>query len=122
MMLDQLATEPSASTSTRSRAALASILAASGDVKAARRLLEGVLGSDYRDHHVAYNVGTAFAQLGEHEKAVEWLRTAADTGFPCETWFSADPLLNPLRTNRLFNTLVLDLTSRRNQAAARYAR
>ncbi len=65
MMLDQLATEPSASTSTRSRAALASILGASGDIKAARRLLEGVLSSDYRDHHVAYNVGTAFAQLGD---------------------------------------------------------
>src|SRR5688500_6422489 len=79
-MLEQLAAEPSASTSSRSRAALAGVLAAAGERDAARRLLDAVIARPYRDHHVAYSVGAAFAQLGAHGPAVEWLRRSADTG------------------------------------------
>src|SRR5260221_4014962 len=34
-------------------------------------------------HHTAYNIGCAYALMNQPEDAVRWLRTAADTGFPC---------------------------------------
>jgi hypothetical protein len=33
------------------------------------------------DHHVAYSVGAAFAQLGRASDAVRWLRSAMNDGF-----------------------------------------
>jgi DNA-binding winged helix-turn-helix (wHTH) protein/tetratricopeptide (TPR) repeat protein len=96
-MLDSLKSNPSASTSARAGVARAAVLAARGDADAARRCLDDVLTHDYRDHHVAYGLGAAYAQLGDTTRAVQWLRTAADTGFPCLIWFERDPLLQPIR-------------------------
>jgi DNA-binding winged helix-turn-helix (wHTH) protein/TolB-like protein len=101
-MLDALAKSASTTTATRARAALAGVLAALGDRDAALVAVDGVLASDYRDHHVAYSLGAAYAQLGNVDDAVRWLRTAADTGFPCAMWFERDPLLEPLRQQPTF--------------------
>jgi len=119
-MLQTLANDTSASTAARAGAALASLLAASGQADAARRMIEQVLARGYRDHHVFYSLGAAFAQLGDHTQAITLLRTAADTGFPCVTWFATDPLLQPLRSDPLFAALTADLTARRAAAAARH--
>ena len=119
-MLEQLAAEPSASTSSRSRAALAGVLAAAGERDAARRLLEAVIARPYRDHHVAYSVGAAFAQLGEPRQAVEWLRTAADTGFPCAVWYARDPLLDSLRKDAAFDALSAELAARGVETEKRF--
>jgi tetratricopeptide (TPR) repeat protein len=119
-MLEQLAAERSASTASRSGAALAGILAATGDPAAARRHLEVVLAHEYRDHHVSYSIGVAFGQLGDTREAVDWLRKAAETGFPCETWYARDPLLDPLRQDPGFAGLVSDLAARRETARARH--
>ena len=49
-------------------------------------------------HHTAYNIASAYAALDEGDKAVRWLGTAADDGFPCYTYFESDPSLDSLRT------------------------
>ena len=50
-------------------------------------------------------LGAAYAQLGDPANAIHWLRIAADTGFPCLSWFDADPLLEPVRTLDAFAAL-----------------
>jgi tetratricopeptide (TPR) repeat protein len=115
-LLESLATHPSASTSARAGAALAGVLAARGDAAAARRQLDGVLRRQYRDHHVAYSLGAAYAQLGDAEASGRWLRIAADTGFPCVPWFERDPLLEPLRARPEFSVLMAYVRARRESS------
>ena len=76
-------------------------------------------GRDYRDHHVAYSLGAAYGQLGEIDAAVRWLRTVADTGFPCLIWFERDPLLEPVRTSAAFVKLRSYVQSRREASLPR---
>jgi len=105
-MLESLSANPSASTASRAGTALAAVLAARGDAAGARRRLDEVLARQYRDHHVAYGLGAAYAQLGDAERAGQWLRTAADSGFPCLVWFERDPLLQPVRGSASFAELL----------------
>jgi DNA-binding winged helix-turn-helix (wHTH) protein/TolB-like protein/tetratricopeptide (TPR) repeat protein len=119
-MLEELTKESSASTSARSRVALAGLLGASGEPQAARQLVDSVLAGTYRDHHVEYGLGAAFAQLGEPRVAVGWLQKAADNGFPCATWYERDPLLAPLRQDPAFTSLLSALAARRAVAAERF--
>ena len=49
------------------------------------------------DHHAAYSIGVAYAQMGKHEQAVKWLTRAVETGLPCYPWFEKDPLLDGMR-------------------------
>lgn len=96
-MLESLAANRSASTAARAGAVMAGILAAEGDRAGARVYIDRVIKAEYRDHHVAYSLGAAYAQLGDVNESHRWLHTAADTGFPCLPWFERDPLLEPLR-------------------------
>lgn len=119
-LLETLATETSASTAARAGAALAGILATAGDGVAARRTIGKALAREYRDHHVLYSLGAAYAQLGDHARAIESLRVAADTGFPCAIWYATDPLLQPLRGDPQFAAFQDDLAARRDAAAAKH--
>jgi len=118
-MLDSLKGAP-AQASTRARALLASFRAAQGDRRAADSLLALVTGGGYEDHHVAYSVGAAYAQLGDRGRAGSWLTRAAPTGFPCYPWYEKDPLLAPLHADPEFRILLTRLRDARNAAAARY--
>jgi tetratricopeptide (TPR) repeat protein len=115
-MLESLASHQSASTAARAGAALGGILAAQGEPRAARGYVDRVLKGDYRDHHVAYSLGVAYAQLGDIKEAQRWLHTAADTGFPCLPWFERDPLLEPLRRLPEFSAL-LDYVRERRESS-----
>lgn len=115
-MLETLANHRSASTSARAGAALAGVLASQGDAAAARLHMRRVLKGEYRDHHVAYSLGAAYAQLGDAGAAIGWLRTAADTGFPCLPWFERDPLLEPLRRRQEFGDLLAYVRARRESS------
>ena len=115
-MLEELAKSRSASTAARSSAALAGILAAQGDRSGAVSLVDRVLTDNYRDHHVAYSLGAAYAQLGDYAQADRWLRTAADSGFPCLPFFERDPLLDPLRQRPEFAVLLTFVRARRESA------
>jgi DNA-binding winged helix-turn-helix (wHTH) protein/TolB-like protein/Tfp pilus assembly protein PilF len=86
----------------RAQASLASIEAAAGLRDQARARAESVARGSYMDHHVAYSLGAAFAQLGEPDKSLAWLQQAADTGFPCSPWFERDTLLEPVRRDPRF--------------------
>lgn len=115
-MLESLVSHRSASTAARAGAALAGILAAQGESPAARTHVDRVLKAEYRDHHVAYSLGAAYAQLGDLKESQRWLHTAADTGFPCLPWFERDPLLQPLRRLPEFSTLLEYVRERRESS------
>jgi DNA-binding winged helix-turn-helix (wHTH) protein/TolB-like protein/Tfp pilus assembly protein PilF len=93
----------------RSQASLASIEAATGRASDARARIATILRGPYMDHHVAYSLGAAFAQLGDVTESLDWLERAAATGFPCYPWFERDQLLEPLRRDPGFARLLARL-------------
>lgn len=66
-------------------------------------------------HHTAHNIASAYASMNKPEIAVEWLRNAADDGFPNLTYFEIDPNLESLRGFPAFTSLVSDLRTRRDR-------
>ena len=48
-------------------------------------------------HHTALTIGEAYAQLGDFERAQQWVENAANDGFPNYSFFEVDPHLAPLR-------------------------
>jgi tetratricopeptide (TPR) repeat protein len=90
----------------RGQAMLASIEAATGLKDQARTRVAQILSAPDLDHHVAYSIGAAFAQLGKIDESLVWLNRAADSGFPCVPWFELDPLLEPIRTQPEFGRLL----------------
>ena len=119
-ILDTLSRSSSASAAARAQGSLASFLAARGERARAEALLRDVTTGTYMDHHVAYSIGAAYAQLGEPTEAQKWLERSARTGFPCYQWFQWDPLLKPLRTDPGFRRLMSELRSERDAANRRY--
>jgi serine/threonine-protein kinase len=107
-------------TDRRGQAVHASILASRGRREDAAALIRAVLGGAYVDHHVAYSLGAAYAQLGDAKQAKHWLEEAARTGFPCYPWFARDTLLDPLRPDPAFKQLLDDLQQSWRSAAAKY--
>ncbi len=57
-------------------------------------------------HHIEYSVGVAYALLGQHDNAVEWLRQAAVNGFPCLPYYERDDFLRDLRGHPDFRDLI----------------
>lgn len=83
----------------RAQATLASFLAARRQGSEAKELIRVVTGASYKEHHVAYAVGAAYAQLRMSTEALQWLMEARSTGFKCYPWFERDPLLAPLKND-----------------------
>ena len=104
----------------RSQAVLAAVLAATGQKAAAEALVETLQRSPSMDHHIAFSLGEAFAQLGKPDKAVTWLRSSVDDGFPCYPWFEADPLLEPIRRDPGYQKLMTELRDHFETARSRY--
>lgn len=63
-------------------------------------------------HHAAYFAALALAQMGAASGSVQWLREAADTGFPCYELFARDPLLDPIRQSPELTTFLSELRER----------
>ena len=57
-------------------------------------------------HHTDYQIASAYASLGETEKAMAWLQRSVDTGNPCWPFFKVDPHLESLRGDGRFERLV----------------
>ena len=100
----------------RSQASLASVEAASGLRAEARARARAVERGPYMDHHVAYSLGAAWAQLGDAAASIRWLRQAADTGFPCYPWFARDKLLDPVRSEPAFKEFMTRLETQQRIA------
>jgi Flp pilus assembly protein TadD len=105
----------------RAQATRASFLAARGEHAQAEELIRAVTAGTYIDHHVAYSLGVTYAQLGQGNQALRWLRNAADTGFPCYPWYERDALLQPLHSNPEFQRFMEELRKSWEVAKARYA-
>jgi eukaryotic-like serine/threonine-protein kinase len=120
-ILDSLKDSPSAPAAARARATLASFSAARGDRARAEALTRQVTQSGYVDHHVAYSLGAAYAQLGRMSEARDWLARAVETGFPCYPWYQRDPLLEPVRKDPEGHRFMERLRESWEAARSRYA-
>ena len=60
-------------------------------------------------HHSAYNIGSAYALLGDQDEAIRWLQNAADDGFPCYPLFATDRQLDGLRRDPRFIAMLAGL-------------
>jgi serine/threonine-protein kinase len=120
-MLAELRHSNAAPTAARARAQLASFVAARGEEDQAHRLIDDAEAAGHMDHHVAYSLGVAHAQLEKPAEAVKWLTQATETGFPCSPWYERDPLLEPLRSDDAFQNLMGRLREAVSSARARYA-
>jgi tetratricopeptide (TPR) repeat protein len=114
-------TSESARSKRRAQATLASVLAKRGERSEALMLIHSALDASYTDHHVAYALGAAYAQLGMAKEAVEQLKWASSTGFECLPWFERDPLLDPLRGTAAFRSFMSEFKLSWTTLRARYA-
>jgi serine/threonine-protein kinase len=92
----------SARTQRRTQATLASFLAARGQVPEAKQLIAAILAGSYMDHHVAYSLGAAYAQLDRPDEALRWLSESWKGGLKCYPWFERDTLLFKLKNRPAF--------------------
>jgi tetratricopeptide (TPR) repeat protein len=120
-LLDSLRQLPSAPAAARASAMLASVVAFRGDRPRAERLIREVIDIGYMDHHVAYSLGAAYAQLGRFDNAREWLERSVAGGFPCYPWFARDTLLAPFRHDSSAREFMQRLQATWEQAKARYS-
>jgi TolB-like protein/tetratricopeptide (TPR) repeat protein len=86
--------------------AMQALLAAdAGDVPLAERKIQEAIdkGKGYQHfHHITYAVASAYALLNKREQALQYLREAAEDGFPCYPLFEHDSNLNHLRNDPRF--------------------
>jgi len=60
-------------------------------------------------HHAAYFAASAWALMGRATEAVESLREAAETGFPCYPLFARDSNLDRIRQDPSFQAFLTDM-------------
>ena len=60
-------------------------------------------------HHSAYNIASAYAILRRPGPALEWLKVASGTGWPCYPYFANDPNLANIRDDPGFVAFLHDL-------------
>jgi DNA-binding winged helix-turn-helix (wHTH) protein/Tfp pilus assembly protein PilF len=63
-------------------------------------------------HHAAYFAASAWARMGRAQEAVELLREAAETGFPCYPLFARDTNLDPVRQDPLFQAFLAEMQTK----------
>lgn len=93
------------------------ILLADPDPRQARASIEQVAKRKAVNpsHHAAYFAASAWARMGRPEEALQSLREAAETGFPCYALFARDPNLDRIRENPRFKAFLADME---NQSAS----
>lgn len=92
--------------------AMQALLAAdAGDVPLAEHKIQEAIakGKGYQHfHHVAYAVASAYALMNKSEEALQYLRVAADDGFPCYPLFEHDSNLDHLRNEPHFLSFIAE--------------
>ncbi|HSE62037.1 MAG TPA: protein kinase [Thermoanaerobaculia bacterium] len=72
-------------------------------------------------HHAQNDIACIYALIGEREEALRWLSDAAHNGFPCYRFFESDPLLESLRGEEKFRSLMDELRAECDGYRALYA-
>jgi len=90
------------------------VLLADSDPVAAQKLIEGLSQrkATNTSHHSAYFAAIASARMRHVEEAVQWLREASETGFPCYSLFERDPNLDPIRREPDFQRFMAEMSKR----------
>jgi tetratricopeptide (TPR) repeat protein len=87
-------------------------LVRTGDLEEARREIAWALKVEPEREDIAYLATAAYAQLGENDRALRWLRTAVDRGHQELWWARVDPDLDPLRGDPRFDRIMSDWEAR----------
>jgi tetratricopeptide (TPR) repeat protein len=77
-----------------------------------REVLSGKTKAAGHFHHIQHSLARAHAVAGDLRGAVEFLRQAAENGFPCAPCFNSDPLLAPIRGSPEYAQLKSDIERR----------
>jgi tetratricopeptide (TPR) repeat protein len=90
------------------------MLTAESEPLKARELIEKVAKRKAVNpsHHAAYFAACAWARMRRAEEAVQYLREAAETGFPCYPLFAHDANLDPIRQDPRFQAFLTDMQKR----------
>ena len=90
------------------------ILLSDSDPAAAQKLIDGLRQrtATNTSHHSAYYAAIASARMRRVEEAVQWLREASETGFPCYALFERDPGLDPIRREPAFQQFMAEMAKR----------
>ena len=104
----------------RSQAALAAVLAATGQPDAAQEIVNRSSAAP-RSITTSRTASAPRSRSSAARGSRQWLRSAVDDGFPCYPWFAADPLLEPVRQDPAYKQLMQELRDRFEAARSRYA-
>jgi serine/threonine protein kinase/tetratricopeptide (TPR) repeat protein len=87
------------------------LLASSGMSSEAEAVIKGIAGQKGfgHFHHTAYYIACAYANMRKSDMALEWLREAAESGFPCYPLFERDPSLQGLHSDPRWSSLMAEM-------------
>jgi TolB-like protein/DNA-binding winged helix-turn-helix (wHTH) protein len=105
-VLTELPEEEVTDESTVNLAALAGSYAAAGRRQDAKRVLAKLTAISKKRYVCAYEMGTAYAMLGDKDEAVACLRKAYEVHSACMADLKADPRLDSLRSDLRFQELL----------------
>jgi tetratricopeptide (TPR) repeat protein len=94
--------------------AMQALLSADTDARAADELIRtvGRRKALNPSHHAAYFAAAASARMRRPADVVQWLRDAAENGFPCYPLFAGDSTFNPVREDPQFVAFLAELQKR----------
>jgi TolB-like protein len=87
-------------------AALAHVLARSGNRSGAEQLLSGLLEESKKKFISAYDIAVIHEGLGDVDRAFDWLNKACDEESGFLPYLNVDPRLNPLHGDRRYKDLL----------------
>jgi adenylate cyclase len=88
-------------------------LAAMGEFDEARRWMDRALAIDPDDPHIRYNAACMWAQIGDYDRAFDYLdQWATHSGMENRDWMLHDPDLDPLRNQPRYAQLIEALNTR----------
>ena len=85
---------------------LAMAQAAAGNKQAAEALVSGLEAAASTRYTCAYEVASVHLQLGNTEKAMDWLRRGVAEQCDCLVWLKTEPWVDPLRVDPRYADLV----------------
>src|SRR6185436_15925557 len=87
------------------------LLGSSGKNSEAEAVIQSIAGQKGfgHFHHTAYYIACAYARMANIAAAVEWLREAAASGFPCYPLFERDPNLESLHRDPRWSPLMREI-------------